>query len=619
MDVNNVTNIIGGSRYKLATNQNTNVQIGLEETTKPLTEFDIIDIVNQNLLSQQEREACTKYRFNGKLNIYTSNVLSSGSTAYVNGVFDDSSWNPMFYGNPPVAPSNWVMQVTYPSVSDFNYLITSRTPVGTISSNAYRGLQYQSLGYTIINNSNYLTISGVQNHNLSEGDFIYIYSNIFYNSLQGIYTVRSLGINGNNTQKDLTLDVIVDPTYLPTGFGNFVKIVNPSPDDISFNNTYPFIAATATDITGGTTGSYSVGETLYTKITTYQPHNLIVNDFVDIRIGAANQTLNGTWRVYNIIGTSGTSTQFIIRASISNVKGTNITFPGLTPQYRFLDGTPSEYYIRKFEVLTSNQYEVYPAAFSSNIYSDVSDITLGSVNGTWLFQFNQDVNTQRLVTNTNGSVTEFYYTITKRSGTNPYNWSDVVADWDFNFSTTNTTNGIETISKNNPTGIGSIEKYSGRTESIDANGNIQITQGSLYVGDFIDYNSALIQEITIAEVIHRFGVNTNPNGEGYYYKPFKKLEVRKYSNNIEVAGPNEIIIDVPQNYVTYADGSIAWRDILTIGYYEEGTNGVDYPFLNGANYLYFNHNLYIRRQTPPPATLINQTGVNIMTNINEKC
>ena len=77
------------------------------------------------------------------------------------------------------------------------------------------------------------------------------------------------------------------------------------------------------------------------------------------------------------------------------------------------------------------------------------------------------------------------------------------------------------------------------------------------------------------------------------------------------------MVDIPDNYETYPDGSIAWRDLLTIGYFEEGVNGVDYPFVNGAHYFYFNHNLYIRRQTPP--ILINQDDARVIRNINEEC
>jgi hypothetical protein len=127
-----------------------------------------------------------------------------------------------------------------------------------------------------------------------------------------------------------------------------------------------------------------------------------------------------------------------------------------------------------------------------------------------------------------------------------------------------------------------------------------------------------IKERTIAEVIHLFGNDSDTTTtERYYYKPFKKIKLRVYSETIETAGPNEVMVDIPDNYVTYADGSIAWRDLLTIGYMEGGINGVEYPFVNGAHYIYTNNNLYIRRQIPPNP--IDQNGVKFSLNINEKC
>jgi hypothetical protein len=603
MENNYVSQLIGNKRYKLAPNTNTNLQLQLEETTKPLTEYDIIDIVNLQDLFEDERRKATNYRFNGKLNIYTSNVLSTLATS--------TMWDPMFYGTPPVAPNNWVMQITYPSDMDFNYLIQSRTPSGTVSSNAFRGLQYETLGDTVINNDDKLTITGVQKHNLEVGEFIYLYSNNVYNPLQGIHKVQGLGINGDGVSKNLTLETIVNT--VPSGVGNFVKIVEPSFDDINFNNPSLLNTTTATDISGSTLGSYSFNETRYAMINSTTPHNILVNDFIEIRTGT-NSILNGTWRVYTIVNT----TKFVIRLDLGTPKGTTQTHSPLI-SWRRLDGTPSEYYTRNFEVLTSNNYDVYPCAFSTNTYSDVSDPTIGTVNDTWSFQFNQDISVERIRDNRGGPISEMYYTMVKRAGQNPFDWTNVIADWDFNYQTTSVSpyNGLEIISQYKPSGIGSIEKFSARTETIDINGDIQPHSGSKYIGDFIDYNSREIQERVAAGIIHRFGTTSNMSGEGYYFKPFKKLQLRKYSSVVETSPSGQTIVDIPENFVTYADGSIGWKDLLTIGYFEEGVNGVDYPFVNGVHYFYFNHNLYIRRQVPP--ILIDQSDARVAVNLNPEC
>ena len=56
MNFNKIPNLIGSRRFKLAQNADTNVQLELAQKTKPLTEYDIIDIVNQYQVFLDERE-----------------------------------------------------------------------------------------------------------------------------------------------------------------------------------------------------------------------------------------------------------------------------------------------------------------------------------------------------------------------------------------------------------------------------------------------------------------------------------------------------------------------------------------------------------------------------------
>jgi hypothetical protein len=608
MSLTRFQNLIGSARYKKAVNQDTNLSLELESKSKPLNEYDIIDIVNLYDLYSDEREKSSTYRFNGKINVYTANVLSTGATIYVNGKPDDSVWSPMFYGNPPVSPSNWVMQVLYPSDSLSDFLIKyqpSKTQNPQIISKAYRGVQYKNFTATVINNSRYLSVTGVQNHNLNPDDYVYIYSD--QNTLQGIFRVLNLGVD-TDAKKDFVLDISLDTTFvptgsqpyiyynaLPTGWGNFIKINNPSFDDINYVDPKVFTFGTTSDISGNTLGGYTVNEEKYLTITTNQPHNLKVNNYVDVRTNPGDN-LNGVWKVYNTLGGTG-STKFVIRIDLGiTTKGTTVT-PSTNRQFRVLDGIPSEYYVRKFEVLTSNGYEVYPCSFSVNIYPETKDITLGVANKTWLFHYNEDVDISRLKTNRKGPITELYYSIIKRSGKNPYNWSNVISNWDFNIKKTTPLNGIENISINNSTNIGTVEKSNPRKEYVDTDGQINFIPGDKYIVDFVEFNPSTLIETPLSTVNHMFtGPSTTATVEGYYYNPYKKLEIKAYSSTINVASANETVVDIPENYVSYADGSIAWKNLLPIGYSEDGSNAIDYPFLNNANYFYFDFNLFVRRQ-----------------------
>jgi hypothetical protein len=397
------------------------------------------------------------------------------------------------------------------------------------------------------------------------------------------------------------------------------RVVDSSDDDVWYNNNNTLVSFTNTDITGGTSN------TNYVSVTTPNEHGLGVNGYVEMR-NPNGSLMNGFHRVHAVID----DFKFTIQPPnvISSVMG-------LT--YRRMDGTPSDYYVREFELLTGNDYETYPAAFSSNIYPETSVSEFGVANKTYLFNLTKDINTGALVSHRGGIVNELKMCMLKRSGANPYDWSNVTSHWDFNSLVANTTTtvdlgngstGIETVSVNNTSGTGSIVKNTPKT----------LTQvGSKYIGDIVEYNRKEVKEKIITEVIFRFGLEngiltnnnipTDPiltsggetetsgpvNGiplkdlEGYYYKPFKTMEIRKFSNFIEKADPEDVIEGIPSDYELYPDGSRGWRDLLTNGFIEEGTNGVDWPFLNGRHYLYMNNYIYIRRQNP--YVVIDQSGI----------
>ena len=128
-----------------------------------------------------------------------------------------------------------------------------------------------------------------------------------------------------------------------------------------------------------------------------------------------------------------------------------------------------------------------------------------------------------------------------------------------------------------------------------------------------------IKEKTISKIVHRFGKASEPNGEGYYLEPFKKMEIMNFSGIIENSNIDEETEGIPDYAEVYPNGVISWRDFLPIGFLEPDTGvGVDYPFINGKHYFYSNNNLYIRRQSPPPETKINQDNVKI-SKIQEVC
>ena len=602
---------------KTALETATFLNIGLNRTTKPLIEYDLVNVVNQQDVFEKERLETRNYRFSGKINIYTANELApterilnpDDTITVITGALNED-WDPLLDGNPQVTPNNWLLQILYPHKKDVDFNMIYYGPNLTISSPANMGPQIETfLSATPSGEEERLGVKCVQKHNLSVYDYVYIYNReIPSNPYHGIYRVLSLGIDGENMDKNFVLDTPYITNY--TVPSNYRKIVNTTQNDINFSNTIDINTVTATDQNGGTTGTFSSNDEIYLKIETQTPHNLVIPfsasftpesldptyvppqefipPYIDLRgVGI----FNGIFKVHSVIDPN----TFIIKYILFTTKGQSQTYTTNKPRFRTLNGTPSDYYVRKYKVLTTNKYDSYKCAFSTSIYPTTIVNELGIANDTWLYHFNEDIDVGPLVDHNNKPLTELYLGFIKRSGERTFPWSSVVAGWDFN-SKRIIPPGLEVISNFVPLGVGTIEKPNNLSD---------------YIGDYAEYNSSEIKERVISKIVHRFGLMSDPTGEGYFLDPFKKLEIMNFSDIIETSSINEPTGGIPNYAETYPDGGIAWRDLLEIGFIEPNSGvGVDYPFINGRHYFYGNYNFYIRRQDPQEK-VINQEFIKI--------
>ena len=110
----------------------------------------------------------------------------------------------------------------------------------------------------------------------------------------------------------------------------------------------------STDLSGTTTNSNYIKVTTGNLSTNFSAftHDLREADYVEIRVTNNNFILNGLHRVERIIDRYN----FILDLKISNIPGYTINNPNA--KVRRLDGIPSDYYIRKFTLLTGNDYEI---------------------------------------------------------------------------------------------------------------------------------------------------------------------------------------------------------------------------------------------------------------------
>ena len=106
--------------------------------------------------------------------------------------------------------------------------------------------------------------------------------------------------------------------------------------------------------------------------------------------------------------------------------------------------------------------------------------------------------------------------------------------------------------------------------------------GLVGYGDFIGYYDNL-------EIIKYYGT---PQYAGWVYDPLTEYQLQVWSSYIETADPN--VLGIPY-WAKYIDGLYFWRDLLSVGYFEDvdQTLGVDYPFLNGSHYINKDKNLMV--------------------------
>jgi len=596
--MDSIKQIIGKARYKLAPNTDFNYKIHLENTTGPLKNNlnKVISTLSAEQVFSDERNKSTRYRILGRLNLITDNSIfyTASTVNNLNGskkisTFPaDSDWDFLLYNDPinGIQPKNWILQILYPYKTD------KYTNVG--DNQAYKGISISNL--TSINPSatkNQVIIDTQQKNKLSEGDLCYIYSNTHFSNYTGYHTVQSLGVDGEFLENKLVLTT----SYKGVPNGNKLtlkRVINISDDDLNFVNPIKILSATPTNISGNTTITFN--DANYTKINvgnlspsfSASTHNLRVSDYIEIRSLSGPALLNGLYRVEHIIDRYN----FVIDLRTGLLPGVNVPIGTTKPLFRRMDGIPSDYYIRKFKLITGNDYDINKAtSFGKSIYPKINDNKLGVANDTWLFTFTQDIETEGLFTNRNGNLTELYFATIKRSGKNNINWSDVTAHWDFQYKVATTITGLEVVSKNNPSGGGSIEK--------------NIPKSSEYFGDFVEYNRGELLEKTLSKIIHRFALdNSNTPQKGYYFEPFQKIYIRRFSDVIETAFIGDKVIGIPGDAELRPNRSYQWRDILEPGYIENGDNGVNYPFINGVNYIYFNKFVYLKRQIPDVTPII---------------
>jgi hypothetical protein len=319
-------------------------------------------------------------------------------------------------------------------------------------------------------------------------------------------------------------------------------------------------------------------------------HNLQAGD--SVMIDNVSSGIDGTYVVQRVGDDEGDFKQNYFAIDVT---GSTTTPVGLGRMRRVFAGEPSTYYVRKFKkiqtvngILEDDDYEVYPIAFSKNIFNDE----------VYQAVFNEDIDVDGLTDNLGRPLSEVYLTTVKNDPSNMF--TNIQSGIDMSFLT----------GAINDTQIANIRRIhdGGGTpflSHIPLDTNVQITDDTFY-GDVAEYNRYQVKETILGDVLHRFNTDnrvgtgsalvSGNRQEGYMYKPHHKIQIRNFSVYIEQGDSSTV--GIPNYAEDLGDGRFLWRDLLDIGFDDGNSEAVDYPFLNGCHYLHTNLCFTLKRQDP---------------------
>ena len=388
--------------------------------------------------------------------------------------------------------------------------------------------------------------------------------------------------------------------------------------------TYPFSADTThylvvngLKIIGSQT--VSIGGRDRVVFSTPVRHNLKQGDLINIT-GLAPTSFDGRYRVLRTGLDDGSMRDYYFSVDIDPSQITNVT----TAYFRRVlggtqNGFESRYYLRLFKKITTvntninngivedDDYEIYQAAFSNTIFNDE----------VCQFVFNEDIDVGNIRDNLGRPISEMFLTIVKTSDNNFF--TPIQAGLECGL-----VNGIINTSTQNPIpdvrqlrdGPTQLPNYNDSPVPLTA--NVTINDNYFY-GDIVEYNDYELIEHVLGVVGHRFNttdrigngiqlglgclINSNsakciagPRHEGYFYYPHHRIKIRDFSTYIEQGNANTI--GIPDYALDLGDGRWLWRDLLDIGVNDGQEETLNYPFLNGAHYMYQNFCFPVRRQDP---------------------
>lgn len=530
--MNKYTIIPSSIQYKSAPAVNQDIDFTLEQKQQQLVEYDRSATISLAEVYNNERQACTIYRPTFKVTYIYANTLT-GTT-------------------------------TYPPFRDFLFYVN---PDASILDNIWRGFpQYYEFDFYRPNipdqHIDYKAISAYTYN------WTYYISYAFENDPnKKLFT--SLNTIGNWVAKD----------------GIPFKIINSQQNG--------------------------------TNIISFQcicPHGLTAGEFVKLSFKYLSTDL---FEVYSLGNGRFGSDEYIF--NIQNIGYTGQTFLNnkvgtfrrvINPENEV--ETLSKYYIRRHKIITNlKDLIINRTGFEKNVFNEERKLELSSLTPNKITRISQrsssnaynittglDFDLAQYRDNQKRPLSEIFLTIVFKgfSGyfNQPSNGIGIKQGWEFNLGPT-------------PPPYWSSTNY-------DSNTNLQLSSytkngitfyytpgpvsGDTMDGDFCEWNDYEQLERVISPYYHKIKynqtifqtVNTNlaNNAPGFYYQPHNSMTIRVFSDYVETGTVGQVDNVPYYSFYSTTEQEFRWRDLYSLGFIDNLGRGVDYPFLNSAQYPYAN-------------------------------
>lgn len=340
-------------------------------------------------------------------------------------------------------------------------------------------------------------------------------------------------------------------------------------------------------------------------------HGLTVGEYVELSLTYRNSNI---FQVYSIGNGQFGSDVYIF--NVMNIGYTGGTFNnGVTGTFKRVINpdnmeTKSKYYIRENKILTNvDDLIITRAGFEKNVFTEENKFEYSSITPNQVSRISKktssnaydvtsayDLDFSETKDNQKRPISEIFLTTVFKgySGyfNQPYNGVGLKQGWEFNITkSANTWWDLNNVESNTSIPVSGYTKTSGATKTFYYNLNLK--SGDVIDGDFCEWNdyeqaerivSSYIQKIKYNQSVFQTTNDYSTNSPGFYYKSHNPMTIRVFSDYVET-GEVGMVDHIPSwSFYSAADRQFRWRDLYTYGFIDNLGRGVDYPYLNSAQY-----------------------------------